>query len=231
MGFWRSGAAAACLFLAAISHPAAGLGQIIEFESGGLRYQTQTKGGVTVMFATLPVVIREFSVIQVAISNGSNRLWNFRPQDFRYVADSASASAAAGGSGGGGVKGSAAAQVVEDFMKHGGREDVIKLVTAYENGLYGMTRPRSTSGYEQRRQSVMAELTSSRLKAAAAASAIVMVPVRLKPGESTDGAIFFSTQGKAMGAGKLIVEAGPSVYEFPTEKAVAASSSQSPAAH
>lgn len=224
MGIWRSGAAAGCFLLCAISHPAAGLSQIIEFESGGLRYQTQTKGGVTVMFATLPVVIREFSVIQVAISNGSNRLWNFRPQDFRYVAGAAAA-------GGGGVKGAAASQVVEDFMKHGGREDVIKLVTAYENGLYGMTRPRSTSGYEQRRQSVMAELTSSRLKAAAAASAIVMVPVRLKPGESTDGAIFFSTQGKAMGAGKLIVEAGPSVYEFPTEKAVAASSSHSPASH
>lgn len=191
-------------------------GQIIEFESGGLRYQTQTKGGVTVMFAALPVVIREFSVLQVAISNGSNRVWTFKPQDFKYVAEGASIAEAR--------TGSVAGSVVEDFMKHGGREDVIKLVTAYENGLYGMTRPRSTSGYEQRRQSVMAELTSSRLKAAAAASAIILVPVRLKPGESTDGAVFFATQGRPFGAGKLIVEAGPSVYEFPTEKPAAASS-------
>lgn len=210
MGIWRSGLLvwASCVPLTSL------LGQIIEFESGGLRYQTQTKGGVTVMFAALPVVIREFSVVQVAISNGSNRVWTFKPQDFKYLAEGVPSGEAKAGN--------VAGNVVEDFMKHGGRDDVIKLVTAYENGLYGMTRPRSTSGYEQRRQSVMAELTSSSLKAAAAASAIVLVPVRLKPGESTDGAVFFSTQGRPFGAGKLLVEAGPSVYEFPTEKPTAA---------
>ncbi|MCC6536948.1 MAG: hypothetical protein IT162_05325 [Bryobacterales bacterium] len=179
--------------------------QIIEFESGGLHYQTQTKGGVTVMFAALPTVIREFSVIQVAISNGSKQPWIFRPQDFKVVRESGKAP----------TPGAEARTVVNDFMRNGGREDVIKLVTAYENGLYGMTRPPSTNGYEQRRQSVMAEMTSSRLKAAAAASAIVLVASRLKPGESTDGAVFFSTQGKPLGAGKLVIEAGPSVYEFP----------------
>jgi hypothetical protein len=186
-------------------------GQIIEFESGGLHYQTQTKSGVTVMFAALPVVIRDFSVIQVAISNGSNRVWTFRPQDFKYVPE-----------GGAAIAGAEARSVVQDFMNNGGRDDVIKLVTAYENGLYGMTRPRSTSGYEQRRQSVMADMTSSKLKAAAAASAIVLVPVRLKPGESSDGAVFFVTRGHLLGAGKLTLEAGPSVYEFPLEKAQAA---------
>ena len=98
---------------------------------------------------------------------------------------------------------------------------MIKLVTAYENGLYGMTRPRSTSGYEQRRQSVMAEVTSSRFKAAAAASAIVLVPAKLKPGESTDGAVFFVTHGHPLSTGKLMVEAGPTVYEFPIEKPAA----------
>ena len=202
--------AASALWAVAVSP---GPAQIIEFESGGLHYQTQTKSGVTIMFAVLPIVIREFTVIQVAISNGSNRAYTFRPQDFKYFAGGAEA--------GGPTLGAEARKVVQDFMDNGGRDDVIKLVTAYENGLYGMTRPRSTNGYEQRRQSVMAELTSSKLKAAAAASAIVLVPAKLKPGESTDGAVFFVTRGQPIGSGKLLVEAGPSIYEFPTEKAPA----------
>ncbi len=202
-----AGCASAILLALSVSSPAGA--QIIEFESGGLHYQTQTKSGVTVMFATLPVVIRGFSVMQVAISNGSNRPWTFRPQDFKYTPEG----------GGTTILGAEARVVVQDFMDNGGRDDVIKLVTAYENGLYGMTRLRSTNGYEQRRQSVMAEMTSSKWKAAAAASAIVLVPAKLKPGESTDGAVFFVTRGHLLGTGKLAVEAGPSVYEFPVEKA------------
>ena len=72
----------------------------------------------------------------------------------------------------------------------------------------------------------MAEMTSSKLKAAAAASAIVLVPTKLKPGESTDGAVFFVTRGQHIGAGKLTVEAGPSVYSFPTERTPAHASSR-----
>jgi len=181
-------------------------GQVIEFESGGLRYLTQTRGGVTVMFAQLPLLIREYAVIQVAISNGSNRLASFRPQDFRFFP--------AGG--GAPVQGMEARAVVEEFMRSGGREDVIKLVTAYENGLYGMIKPKSTSGYEQRRQSVMAEMTSTRLKAAAAASAIVLVAVKLKPGESTDGAVFFPNAGRPLGAGKLTAESAGVQFHFET---------------
>jgi len=178
-------------------------GQVIEFESGGLRYLTLTRNGVTVMFAPMANPIRDYSMIQVAISNGSQKTWNFKPQDFRFLR-----------SDGGTVPGLEARAVVSDFMQHGGRDDVVKLVTAYESGLYGMKTLKSTNGYEQRRQSVMAEVTSTRLKAAAAASAIVLVPVRLKPGESTDGAVFFSTNGKGLGAGKLVVEAAGSSYEF-----------------
>ena len=206
---FRARCAAVVLSALVVSTPAEA--QIIEFESGGLHYQTQTKSGVTVMFALLPVVIRGFSVMQVAISNGSNRVWTFRPQDFKYLAESGTA-----------IVGSEARFVVKDFMDNGGRDDVIKLVTAYENGLYGMTRPRSTNGYEQRRQSVMADMTSSKWKAAAAASAIVLVPSKLKPGESTDGAVFFVSRGHLPGGGKLSVEAGPSVYEFPIEKPASA---------
>src|SRR5580698_5530239 len=59
-------------------------GQVIEFESNGLKYQTQTKRGVTVMFAHLPIHVREFSVLQVAVSNGSEGPYVIRPEDFSF---------------------------------------------------------------------------------------------------------------------------------------------------
>ena len=179
--------------------------QVIEFDSGGLHYLTQTRNGVTVMFAHLPLHVRDYSVIQVAISNGSSQTWTFRPQDFHFDRGDGSPHNAL-----------TAQTVVNEFLKHGGRDDVIKLVTAYESGLYGMPKIRSTNGYEQRRQSVIAELTNTRLKAAAAASAIALVPVKLKPGESTDGAVFFATGVKSLGSGKLIAEAGGTVFEYET---------------
>ena len=39
--------------------------------------------------------------------------------------------------------------------------------------------------------------------------------------ESTDGAVFFVTHGHPLSTGKLTVEAGPTVYEFPLEKPAA----------
>ncbi len=178
-------------------------GQVIEFESGGLRYLTQTRNGVTVMFAMLPVPIREYAVVQVAISNGSSRTWSFKPEDFRFARAE-----------GGVLAANNAGDVVRGFMRYGGRDDVVKLVTAYENGLYGMSRPNAANGYEDRRQSAMAAVQSTRLKAAAAASAIVLAPVKLKSGESTDGALFFVTGGKHLGSGKLIAEVAGSRFEF-----------------
>lgn len=190
------------LFALALA-PALAPCQVIEFESGGLRYLTQTRNGVTVMFAPLPAHIRDYSVLQVAITNGSSRTWTFRPDDFKFRrADGAV------------INGLPARNVVEDFMKRGGREDVIKLVTAYEAGLYGMKNQKAANGYEARRQNYMAEVESPRLKAAAAASAIVLAPVKLRPGESTDGAVFYVSGGKGLGPGKLVVEAGGTVFEF-----------------
>jgi hypothetical protein len=60
----------------------------------------------------------------------------------------------------------------------------------------------------------LTEFTSVRLKAAAAASAIVLVPTKLAPGESTDGAVFFATSGKSHPAGRLKVEAGGQTFLF-----------------
>src|ERR1700692_1760926 len=58
--------------------------QIIDFESGGLKYKTLTRGGVTVMFAHLPMHIRDYAVLQIAVSNGSAISWTIKPQDFRF---------------------------------------------------------------------------------------------------------------------------------------------------
>jgi hypothetical protein len=107
--------------------------------------------------------------------------------------------------------------VVASLYAKGSRSDVIKLVTTYESGLYGMQNFKATNGYESRRQAAFAEVTSTKVKAAAAASAIAFVPTKLLPGQSTDGAVFWSTQGKPLGAGHLTVNAAGEVFEFTPE--------------
>ena len=44
--------------------------QAIEYESNGLKYQTLTRSGVTIMYAVLPSHLHEYTTIQVAVSNG-----------------------------------------------------------------------------------------------------------------------------------------------------------------
>jgi hypothetical protein len=193
----------ALLGAAAIAAARAGLAQVIEFESGGLKYQTQTKNGVTVMYAHMPLLVREYAVVQVAVSNGSSSACAIKPEDFRFHRNDGAV-----------IRPSTAPAVVNGFIERGGRDDVVKLVSAYEMGLYGMNRLRSTNGYESRRQAAMAEMTSPRLKAAAAASAIVLAPVKLKPGESTDGAVFYPNAGKPLGPGRMVVNAAGTAFEF-----------------
>jgi len=185
---------------------AAAFGQVIEFESNGLRYLTQTRNGVTIMFAHLPVTVRDYSVIQVAVSNGSKQTWVMRPEDFEFIARD-----------GAHYRATPARQVVERFISRGGRDDAVKLISTYEMGLYGFNRLKATNGYEARRQAIMAEMTSTKIKAAAAASAIVFVSVKLKPGESTDGAVFFSNKGRQLSAGTVAVAAAGTVFNFETE--------------
>ncbi|HYK16754.1 MAG TPA: hypothetical protein VEV37_01980, partial [Bryobacteraceae bacterium] len=66
--------------------------QIIDFESNGLHYKTLTKGGMTVMFAYLPSHLKEYSILQVSISNGSPISWVVKPEDFTYKLQDGSAS-------------------------------------------------------------------------------------------------------------------------------------------
>ncbi len=184
-----------------------GSAQVIEFESGGLKYQTLTRNGVTVMFAHLPTHVREYSILQVAISNGAQAPCTIRPEDFTFVRADQNAITAA-----------PARQVVGELIEKGNRSDVIKLVSTYEMALYGMTRFRPTNGYESRRQQYLAEVSSTKIKAAAAASAIALVQTKLVAGQSTDGAVFFPTDGRSMGAGRLIMRNSGGEFTFNTEE-------------
>lgn len=111
----------------------------------------------------------------------------------------------------------AARDVVELLKEKGGRGDVIKLVSAYETALYGIPHMKLANAYEARRQAALAEVSSTKFKAAAAASAIVLVQTKLAPGESVDGAVFFTGEGKVMGAGRLLVRTNTDTFEFQAE--------------
>lgn len=180
--------------------------QVIDFESNGLHYKTLTKGAVTVMFAYLPPHVRDYSIVQVSISNGSPISWTVKPEDFTYRKQE-----------GGEVQASPAVSVVNSLIAKASRHDVIKLVTTYENQLYGNIKMQSTNGYERRREDALAVGMPLRLKAGAAAAAIALVSTKLGSGESTDGAVFFVNSGRAFGPGMMIVHTGGELFEFPTE--------------
>lgn len=192
------------LLCAAISGLCPLFAQVIEFESGNLKYQALTRNGLTIMLAALPAHVREYAVLQVAVSNGSNRTYTVRPEDFLFLRTD-----------GGELAASPARTVVDSLVDRASRGDVIKLITAYESGIYGNPRYSATNGYEQRRQSYLAEFTSTRVRAAAAASAIAFVSTKLVPGQSTDGAVFYASAGKPLGSGVVRVKVADSVFEFP----------------
>lgn len=177
--------------------------QVIEFESNGLHFKTLTKNGVTIMFAPLGSHVKEYAILQVAVSNGSPIAWSVGPEDFRYYRSDGTMES-----------GTPALTVVNSLISRASRHDVIKLISTYEAGIYGNSRLQSTNGYEVRRQNALAEIGSGRLKAAAAASAIAFVRTRLNAGQSTDGAVFFPSKGKPLGPGRLVVHAAGQDFEF-----------------
>ena len=189
------------LALASTTVPA----QIIEFENNGLKYQTLTRSGVTVMFAPLAPHIQGYTILQAAVSNGSAGPYVIKPENFVYVRNDGDVIPAA-----------PAQAVISMLIQKGSRSDVIKLVGTYETAFYGISRMRSTNGYEQRRQAALAE-TSTKLKAAATASALALVLTKLAPGESTDGAVFFPTEGKPLGPGHLEVRTNTDLFAFKPE--------------
>lgn len=176
--------------------------QVIEFESRGLKYQTLTHSGITIMFAPLPSHVREYTILQIAISNGSGGPYVIRPEDFYYLRTN-----------GDRVEAASAQSVIAMLMQKGTGGDVIKLVNTYETAIYGIPNMKSTSGFETRRQAALA-FGSSKLRAAATASAVALVQTKLAPGESTDGAVFLAIEAKALGAGHLQVRTNTDVFDF-----------------
>jgi hypothetical protein len=185
----------------------AGRSQVIEFYSNGLKYQTLTKSGVTVMYAEMPLQLHGYAVIQLAVINGSTETHMVKPVGISYeLADGRTINALS------------EERVISELQQHGGRNDVIKLVTAYERAISGAERIRSNNGYEQRRQQALVFGGPAGLKAAAAASALALVKTRLRPKDSTDGVVFFPNEGKPLGPGVLRVHVDNEVFEFRAEQ-------------
>jgi hypothetical protein len=179
--------------------------QVIEFESHGQKYQALTKSGVTIIYSHLANRLHEYAVLQAAISKGSESPYVIHPEDFYYVhADGKS------------VRGANANSVVEMLMQKGNGGDVVKLITTYEASVYGNTHYKATNGFEQRREAALA-FGGTKLKAAAAASALALGVTKLQPGESTDGAVFFANEGKPLTGGRLVVRTNTDVFEFNAE--------------
>ena len=181
--------------------------QVLEYESGGQKYQAMTRQGLTVILTQLPNHVAGFGLLQVSISNGSLVNWNVMPEQLKYVRPEGSQHALS------------ANQVVDLLLSKASGADVIKLVSSYEQALYGIPNMRSTNGYEYRRQGAMSYGMSSKLRAAATASAIVLAPTRLAPGQSTDGAVFvpLSRESKSLTGGHAVFQAGTEVFDFTVE--------------
>ena len=179
---------------------------MIPFDSNGLKYKMLTRGNVTIMCAPLPTRVRDWVIFQVAVTNGSEVSWSIKSDDFRFEKEDGSI-----------VTALAAHDVIETLLRKAGRNDAEKLVVAYEAALFGNMHLHSTNGYETRRQDAMVATGSNKLKAAATASAIVLAPTKLASGQSTDGAVFFPSGGKPLGAGKLTANAAGEEFVLPME--------------
>ena len=177
----------------------------MEFESHGMEYEALTKNGITVMFAPLPPHIRDYNIMQVIVTNGSLVSWTVKPADFTFVREDGTM-----------LQPASADYVVESLLEKASKSDVIKLQLLYEGSIYALANFRPTNGYERRRESAMAQFVKPGFKAAAAASAITLVPTKLKSGDTTDGAIFFehSMKEKTLGPGRLIAHTCGETFEF-----------------
>ena len=178
--------------------------QVIEYEANGMKYQTLSHQGLTVIVTHMPDHVAGFELYQISISNGSDKYWMVDPEKFSYTRHDATLSALS------------ASQVVDVLLDKGSHTDVIKLVTSYENTLYGIPHMKSTNGYESRREGMMSYGINTKLKAAATASAIALAQVRLAPGQSTDGSIFIplTREVKSLTGGHLVFRSYDQTFEF-----------------
>ena len=179
--------------------------QVVEFWSNGLEYQALSRGGLTIMYARLPLAIHDYGIVQAAVSNGSGRVWKLKPADFVFEQ-----------TGDPPLRAIPEAEVIYDLFRNAGRNEVIKLQSAYEQALFGNQHIRSNNGYEQRRLAALA-MGDKGVRAAAAASALAFATTELSSGDSTDGALFFRTSGQELPAGRLVAVIQGQVFEFHTK--------------
>jgi hypothetical protein len=158
------------------------------------------------MFAPLPSHLREYTILQIAVSNGSAGPYVIRPEDFYYLRNNGET-----------IEAASAQTIIAMLMQKGTGSDVIKLVNTYETAIYGIPNMKSTNGFETRRQAALA-FGPSKLRAAATASAVALVQTKLAPGETTDGAVFLPIETKALGAGRLQVRTNTDVFDFNAEQ-------------
>jgi hypothetical protein len=121
----------------------------IEFESHGMEYESLTKGGVTVMFAPLPVHVSDYNIVQATVTNGSLVSWTVKASDFTFIRQDGTV-----------LRAASADEVVQTLLRKAGRTDVIKLELLYEQTIYALSNYRSTNGYEQRREAAMAQFVN-----------------------------------------------------------------------
>ena len=181
------------------------MSQVISVQANGFSYQSLTKSAVNIMFTHLPGNLHEYAIVQVSIANGSQGPYIIRPEDFTFVR-----------SDGEKIRAVPAHTVIEMLLKKATGGDAIKLVNQYEAGIYGNPQVKSTHGYESRREAAIAA-TGTKAKTAALASALALVQTKLAPGDSTDGAVFFPTDGKPLGSGRLVVRTNTDTFEFNAE--------------
>src|SRR5580698_11665714 len=179
--------------------------QVIEVQSNGLTYQTLTKSGISVMFNHLPGNLHQYTIVQVAVSNGSQGPYIIRPEDFTFERTAGEK-----------IRAVPARTVIEMLRQKANGNDAIKLVTTYENGIYGSPQPQALKGYESRREAAIAG-GGNKVTTSLIASALALVQTKLAVGDTIDGAVFFPTDGKALGAGRLVVETNTDTFEFNAE--------------
>ncbi len=193
---WRGCAAALIVAAAQL------FAQVIEFRSSGMDYQVLTRKGLTVMCAAMPLKTARYSLVHVAVSNGSGQAWQIDTEAFAFEYEDGKA-----------VQAVSEELVVNEFFRSASRSELLKLQTAYETALYDNHYIRPNNGYEKRRLSALA-IGPKGLKASAAAAAITFVSGKIQPGDSTDGALFFPTSGRGLNSGRIVAHLGTESFEF-----------------
>lgn len=176
--------------------------QIIEFESNGMDYQVQTRSGLTVMCAPMPLRTGRYAVMHVAISNGSGRAWEVAAEDFAFEYADGSL-----------LRAVPEREVIVDFFRKAGRSELMKLQAAYEKALYNNQFIRPSNSYEKRRLSALA-IGPKGIKASAAAAAIAFVSGKIASGDSADGAVFLPAAGRALDRGRVVATLEAERFEF-----------------